>query len=728
LSRRSVPPAETDPQPDPEATFFITGGAGFIGSRLCERLLPRHRVTVYDTLERDSLSSRGLTGHPNLRVVQDSVLNEQALAREIADHDHIMHIAAVTGIDTVIGHSVQTLEVNIIGAANLLRHAAHAPGLKRLVIFSSSEVFGQYAIAADEQTPSVTPSAGEARWCYAVSKLATEHLAKAYHREHGLPTVVVRPFNVYGPGQVGEGALQQFIRRALRNEPLTIFGDGTQVRAWCYVDDMVCGLLACITHPDAIGESFNIGNARAVTTIYGLAETVLRVTGSRSRVEFHPQLSPDVEWRSPKVDKARDILGFEAGVDLDQGIARTAAWYDAHRDLWDPDVIPAAGASVAPTSGVSAAPPPPQMPPTVPIARPWFGQREVLAAQKPIRSGWVGQGPEVEALEREFAGFVEAPHACAVSSGTAALHLALQAMGVGPGDEVITVSHSFIATANAIRHGGATPVFVDIDPTTFNLDPSLLDTALSDRTRAIVCVHQMGMPCDLEQVLRVADRHQLPVLEDAACAAGSEVCSAASWERIGHPHGVAACFSFHPRKLMTTGEGGMITTADADLDAAVRRLRQHAFAGPRNPIGYNYRMTDIQAAIGRVQLRRLPLMVRRRREQAAGYAHLLADVTGLRLPSEPAWARSNWQSYCIRLPDNCDPNRVAERMQDHGIATRPGITCIHRMPGYADVPSRMPLICSEEAQDRCLLLPMYHNMTEAEQARVAAALHDSCRD
>jgi dTDP-4-amino-4,6-dideoxygalactose transaminase len=366
---------------------------------------------------------------------------------------------------------------------------------------------------------------------------------------------------------------------------------------------------------------------------------------------------------------------------------------------------------------------------------------EAEAAHQAILSGWVSQGPQVAAFEREFAAFVGAAHACAVSNCTTALHLALIGAGIGPGDEVITASHSFIATANCIRYCGATPAFADIDRGTYNLDPKSVADAITHRTRAIIVVHQMGMPCDLAALRALANQHNLVLIEDAACAAGSEIRIDGQWDRIGKAHGTIACFSFHPRKVITTGEGGMLTTNDLELDRKFRLLRQHGMSVPDTvrhgspqvifedylTIGFNYRMTDIQAAIGRRQLERLPTLVAQRRALASRYFELLANIEGLELPCEPDWARSNWQSFCVRLPDRLDQRTVMQNLLDRGISTRRGIMCSHREPPYFE-PNRPGLRQSELAQDHCILLPIYAQMAEADQDYVVEALKAELQD
>jgi len=307
--------------------IFITGGAGFIGSTLIGRLIEKNEIVAYDNLSRNTLQSQPYKNHPSLKLITGDILDTASLKKAMEGANLVVHCAAIAGIDTVIVSPVRTMRVNMVGSANVLEAASELKSCERVVCFSTSEVFGTTAFRSSELDKTSIGVVGEARWTYAVSKLAEEHLAIAYHQEKGLPVAVVRPFNVYGPGQVGEGALRTFIMRALKNETITINGDGTQIRAWCYVDDMVRGTLICMEHPKAVGESFNIGNQRAVTTIYGLANTVIRVLNSKSKIEFVRKDYVDVELRIPNISKARDLIGFEAEVDLDEGIVRTAEGY-----------------------------------------------------------------------------------------------------------------------------------------------------------------------------------------------------------------------------------------------------------------------------------------------------------------------------------------------------------------------------------------------------------------
>ena len=306
--------------------IFITGGAGFIANTLMGQLINDNEIVAFDNFHRDTLTSSAYAEHPNLKVIRGDVLDYESVYKGMAKSDIVVHAAAIAGIDTVIKKPTKTMRVNMIGTANVLEAAKQNRVKDRFIDFSSSEVFGNHAFKSKENDETVAGSAGEARWTYAVSKLAGEHLSMAYCKEFGLPVVSLRPFNVYGPGQTGEGAIQVFIKRALKNEEIYIYGDGSQIRAWCFIDDFVEGLMECLEHPNAIGESFNIGNARAVTTIYGLAEIVIRVLESKSKIIFKPALSADIELRIPSVQKAFDILRFKAKVNLDEGILKTSEW------------------------------------------------------------------------------------------------------------------------------------------------------------------------------------------------------------------------------------------------------------------------------------------------------------------------------------------------------------------------------------------------------------------
>jgi dTDP-4-amino-4,6-dideoxygalactose transaminase len=368
---------------------------------------------------------------------------------------------------------------------------------------------------------------------------------------------------------------------------------------------------------------------------------------------------------------------------------------------------------------------------TIPVARPSFGAAEEAAVVEVLRSGWVSQGPRVAEFERKFAEYVGAPHAVAVSSCTTALHLALLAAGLKPGDEVLCPSLSFIATANAIVYAGAVPVFVDIDESTYNMDPACIAAAITPRTKAILVVHQVGLPAALDEINEIGRRRGLLVIEDAACAIGSEY----KGRRIGAPHTLMACFSFHPRKVLTTGEGGMITTADADVAARLRRLRQHAMSvsdvarhsssrvitESYDEVGYNYRMTDLQAAVGLVQLERLDGMLARRRALAGRYTAELSSIPWLAPPLQPPGCLSNFQSYMARLDSDAPVTRddLMQQLLDCGISSRRGVMAIHREFPYR---SGAHLPMTDQVTDTTIILPLFHEMTDEEQDYVIEQL------
>ena len=306
--------------------ILLTGGGGFIGTHLCRALADKNKVVIYDNQHRDSIHLTDLTDHPNVTFIKGDVMDPQGLAAAMAGCRVVVHLAAIAGIDTVIKRPTVTMAVNMTGTQNVLAAAA-AEKVERLVDFSTSEVYGSFVYKADETTPTTHGRVGVLRWIYAVSKLAAEHMTHCYHEEYGLPTVTIRPFNVYGPGQVGEGAIQRFVLAALRGKPLHIHGDGSQIRAWCYIDDFIKGVLACLERPEAVGEVFNLGNHVAALTIRDLALAVIRQAGSKSRLVFKPALDAEVELRIPNIRKARELLDYQPRVMLEEGLKRTISWY-----------------------------------------------------------------------------------------------------------------------------------------------------------------------------------------------------------------------------------------------------------------------------------------------------------------------------------------------------------------------------------------------------------------
>ena len=445
------------------------------------------------------------------------------------------------------------MRVNMIGTYNALEAAlATQDTVERMVEFSTSEVFGQHAFNVGEGQVTTIGSVGEARWTYAVSKLAGEHMSHAYHAEFGLPTVSVRPFNIFGPGQIGGGAIRAFIEAALDGRDLTIHGDGSQIRAWCYVDDMVHGTLLGLEHPNAVGESFNIGNARSAVTIYDLAQRIKRITGAPGRDRLHA-----ARLRRRGAADPEHGQGARAARVRGAGGARRRA--RAHDRL-----VPREPARRL----VSDAP--------IRLARPDVGEAELAAVAEVLATGMLTMGPKVGEFERALAAACGTADAVVVSSGTAALHLAVLALGIGPGDEVIVPPTRFPATANAVELCGARAVLVDVDPDTFNLDVARVADAVTPTHEG----RARGAPLrPAGRVGGAADGG--PAGGRARRGRGRRARRPLPRRRRAARSALMGCLSFHPRKIVTTGEGGAVTTDEPELADAVRRLRHHGIVPRR---------------------------------------------------------------------------------------------------------------------------------------------------
>ncbi|MFC2092674.1 NAD-dependent epimerase/dehydratase family protein [Bacteroidota bacterium] len=309
--------------------FLFTGGAGFIGSTLTKKLITDNEILIYDNFSRDSLKFKKIKSK-NLRIIQGDILDFEKLQSTVEEYKPqiVVHLAAIAGVDTVIINPVKTMEINTLGTFNILKALEKNSGrLERVINFSTSEVLGAYAYKSSEKSDTNFAPVGEGRWTYSVSKVAGEHLVHSYFKQFGFPNITIRPFNIYGPGQIGEGAIHIFIKNAVLNKNIEVHGDGDQIRSWCYIDDMVDGIELCLTNKKAVGEIFNIGNPKGTVTISSLAEKIIILCKTKSKIVYVPKNYVDVELRIPSIEKAEQVLKFKPKIDLNTGIKKTFAWY-----------------------------------------------------------------------------------------------------------------------------------------------------------------------------------------------------------------------------------------------------------------------------------------------------------------------------------------------------------------------------------------------------------------
>jgi perosamine synthetase len=768
----------------------VTGGAGFIGSHLADRLIS----SGYEVLVIDDFSS-GLASNleqhknnPRLSIEKADVRDTRAMPELMRGIDCVFHLA-VRNVRLSLRQPTIVHDVNVNGTLNVLKAAA-AAGVARFLYCSSSEVNG----AQDGGGALPEDCFFKPETIYGASKLAGEYYTGVFHRAGWLNTVIARPNNNYGPrshyGRHSGEVIPRFVISALAGKPLTIYGDGAQTRDFTYVAE-TADLMAALAEVEvASGGVFNICTGEA-TSVREIADLVLELTGSDSQVLHLPPRPGDIASLTGNPSRLRQALNRAPEISFRHGLSLYVDWIKQNIRITE-EVL----SSIGRENWAEVEPEPWMLSLSeksrgekqwrkqvvhgsesreneIPITVPAIGEREAEAAKTAVLSGWVTQGPRVREFEESFAEYTGAPYACAVSNCTAAVFMALKAAGVRPGDVVLTVSHSFIATANAVRFCGAEPVFIDIDPDTLDMDCGLLAGSLENdfestggglmyrdarrlavgesplcyvaapigRLAAILVVHQIGMPADIERIVGIARNYGLPVVEDAACAAGSEIKTGApgEWEKIGHPHGDIACFSFHPRKVITTGEGGMIVTANPRFDETFRLLRHQGMSvsdlarhESRSVVfenypagGFNFRMTDIQAAIGIEQMKKLPEIVEKRRRLARLYDDALRGMPGITIFQEPPYARSNRQSYIVRLSDTGMQRNVMEKLLEKGIHTRRGIMCAHLEPPYTAAWPSGTLPHSERARDCGITLPLYPDMSGRDVAAVSAALRDA---
>ncbi|MEU8540461.1 aminotransferase class I/II-fold pyridoxal phosphate-dependent enzyme [Streptomyces sp. NPDC048717] len=706
--------------------ILVTGGAGTIGSHVTDLLLEggAREVVVLDNLVRGRRANlAGALASGRVELVEGDIRDAATVRRVTAGADLVFHLAAIR-ITQCAEEPRLANEVMVDGTFNVLEAAA-AAGVGKVIASSSASVYG--LAESFPTTERHHPYNNDT--FYGAAKAFNEGMLRSFHAMYGLDYVALRYFNVYGPRMDIHGlyteVLIRWMERIEAGEPPLILGDGTQTMDFVHVRDIArANILAA--RADVTDEVFNVASATE-TSLRELADALLDAMDSDLEPVHGPARAVNgVTRRLADTSLAAERIGFKAEIGLRDGLRDLVAWWRAERSD--------AGTTTA-ADAVPAAEPEAEAPARIPVMVPWLGEEEARAAAEAVRSGWVAQGPRVAAFEAAFAERVGARHGVAVSSCTTALHLSLLALGLGPGDEVVVPSLSFIATANAVRYVGAVPVFADVDPATGNVTPDSVDAVRTPRTRALLAVHQAGVPADVGALRAACADWGLPLVEDAACAIGSTV--------DGGPVGrgaLLAAWSFHPRKLLTTGEGGMVTTDDPEWAARLRRLREHGMdvsAAQRHasgkPVleryletGFNYRMTDIQAAVGLAQLEKLDALVARRRELAARYSELLADVPGLTPVQDPAYGQGNVQSYWVLLAEDFPVGRdqLLELLAEAGVSARRGIMASHLEPAYAGHPVA-PLPVTERLARDSLILPLFHTMTGEQQDRVAAVLRDA---
>lgn len=700
---------------------LVIGGSGFVGSHIVDQLTqePVREIIVLDNFVRGARSNLAhSSSDPRVRIVDGSITDPFLLRDLMEGTDYVFHLAALW-LHECVHQPRSAVDVNIVGTFNVAEAAVKAK-VKKVVYSSSASVYGDALF-----TPMTEEHPFNNRTMYGATKIAGEQFFRAFYEQHKLNYTGLRYMNIYGPRMDYKGTYVSVIMKVLdridQGKPPIIFGDGSQAYDFIHVDDVARANI-CALKSAATDTFFNVGMG-VKTTINELVEKLLALTGSPLKPEYKPQEQMFVTQRVGSTEKATKEIAFTAKVSLDEGLRSVVEW--RRKDKVS-----------GPSSG-SRGP--------IPITKPYFGAEELAAIQIPIRSGWVVQGPFVKKFEDRLSSFTKAPYSVATSSCTTALHLAVAALGLKPGDEVLVPAFTWVSTANVVEYMGGRPVFCDIDLETFNLDIKQVVEKITPRTVGIIPVHLFGLCADMGPLLDLARKRKLWVVEDAACALGAQYngLHAGTMGDLG-------CYSFHPRKSVTTGEGGMITTAREDLAQLSRSLRDHgasrsdltrhtskaAFLLPEfKHLGYNYRMTDLQGALGYVQMERASWILEERTKRARRYDDLLSKLGWLRTPKVPKGYTHGYQAYvCLFRPEtpslaNVDSllerrNEVMSALEDQGIATRQGTHAPILLDYYSEKYAlRREQFPNATLADRLTLaLPLYVQMTDEDQERVVKSL------
>ncbi|MDD5193392.1 MAG: aminotransferase class I/II-fold pyridoxal phosphate-dependent enzyme [Candidatus Nanoarchaeia archaeon] len=638
---------------------LITGGAGFIGLHLAKHLAEDgYVVVIIDNFERgrEDADFNELIKKNNVDFINGDITKYETFDLLEGEFDYVYHLAAINGTENFYNLPDKVLRVGILGTLNILEWFSKQKKGK-LLFSSSSEAYAgtmrllkeKFPIPTPENIPLTVEDSSNVRWSYGASKILSEVAIYSYAKSRGLDRFsIIRYHNIYGPRMGYEHVIPQFIERIVNEEnPFKIYG-GEETRTFCYIDDAVKATRMVMETESTNKRIIHIGRSDGEIKIIDIAKELFKISGFYPTIEILEAPEGCVKRRCPDTTKLKEI-GFEAKVSLEDGLRKTFDWYNKKFNE------------------------------LIPVANTYIGEEEAKATYEVVKSGWIRMGKKVQEFEQEFAKITGAKHAIAVNNGTSALHVALAAVGIKEGDEVIIPTITFISTANAVIYQNAKPILAECDPKTYNITAEEIEKRITPRTKAIIPVDMNGMPIDYDSILEVARRHSIPVIADSAESLGASY----NGRNIGSIAPIHI-FSFFPNKNITTGEGGMITTNDDELAKKMRQILNQGqdYRYHHIVLGYNYRMTDIQAAIGIEQLKRLKMVVEEKEKLAKKYNSAFKDCKKIKIPHVPEYVtQHSWYMYAISVDEKIR-DEVVEKLKQMNIETRLSFPPVHIQPYY----------------------------------------------